>query len=177
MITKFPQLWLEAFENFIIRFNSDTYISMTSTNLYLPYWKFQQIRQCQIDFLFSATWKKSMCNVLKFYFHKKSWCANRNFLFILSYCHGNAFLWKNLSWKSLQIAIFPIAQWKNSVFRIELNLYWIKINLAGWQLLTKDNSTFTFSPFYFYRVNWVGCLFHCNTGTLRKQSFLYHDVA
>ena len=47
-------------------------------------------------------------------------------------------------------------------------------NQFGWSTTSPvHNYTFKFSPFYFFRLNWVGCLFHCNTGNLRKQSFLY----
>ena len=54
-----------------------------------------------------------MRDVLKsFYFRKKSRCVRKNFLFILSNYHGNAFLWNNLSGKSLRIAISPIKRWK-----------------------------------------------------------------
>ena len=30
------------------------------------------------------------------------------------------------------------------------------------------NYAFEFSPFYFFGLNWVGCLFHCNTGPLES---------
>ena len=45
--------------------------------------------QYQIDFLFSVTWKKINDVLKSFYFHKKSSCPNRTFVFILSNCHGN----------------------------------------------------------------------------------------
>ena len=47
-------------------------------------------------------------------------------------------------------------------------------NQSGW--LTTSHIAqlhFSFLLFTFFRLNWVGYLFHCNTGKLRKQSFLY----
>ena len=42
-------------------------------------------------------------------------------------------------------------------------MYRLKTNLAGRELLTVQKYTFKCSPFYFVRLKWVGCLFHCNT--------------
>ena len=87
----------------------------------------------------------------------------------------------NLSWKRFFMKEF---QWKIFTnrnfadFAIKLlciscsNSYSIKTNTAGRQLLNVHNYTFKFPPIYFFRLNWVGYLFHCNTGTFRKQSFL-----
>ena len=57
-------------------------------------------------------------------------------------------------------------------FKVVVN----KTNLPGRRLLTVHNYTFKFSHFYIFRLNWVGCLLHCITGTFKKQSFLYRDV-
>ena len=83
-------------------------------------------------------------------------------------------LWMNLSGKSLQITISLISQQKYCVFSIQICTY--QNSVTVWQLLTVHNYIFKFSPFYFFRLNWIGCLFYCNTGTLRKQSLLYPDV-
>ena len=130
------------------------------------------------------TWKKNMYNLLKLRYQKtsvffmkhvklifylvlhgknsmrdalKSFCfwKKSNVLFILSNCHRNAFLWKNLMGKSLWIAISPIKKWK---------------------CITVHNCTFKIPLFYFFRLNWVGCLFHRKTSIFRMQTFLYHNV-
>ena len=59
-----------------------------------------KVRQCQIDFLFSV-------------------------LFILSNCHGNTFLWKKLSGKSLQIAISSIENIVHLAFKFVLKKNWL----------------------------------------------------
>ena len=100
-----------------------------------------------------------------------------SFYFKLSFLFHIKLSWKcffmrKFKWKTFTNCNF--ADLTMSTLCIQhLNLYWIKTNLAGWQLLIVHNYTFKFSPFYFFRLNWVGCLFHCNTGTLTKLSFLY----
>ena len=92
------------------------------------------------------------------------------------------FSWKHIfmkefKWKIFTITILLISQWKLIYIYIQhCNLRWIKTNLAGRKLLTAHHYTFEFSPLYFFRLNWVGYLFHCSTGTLRKQSFLHPDA-
>ena len=102
-------------------------------------------------------------------FIKKVIVPKEIFFFIVSYCHGKAFLWKNLSGKFLRT---QMSGWKHSVF----NSCWIKTNLTGWRLLAGHNYIFKFILFNFFRLNWVEYLFRCNTGTLRKQNFLSHLV-
>ena len=64
--------------------------------------------------------KKFNAQSTKIIFVKKSQCTKRNFYFILSNCHGNAFLWKNLSGRSLWIVISLIKRWRHSVFSVKI---------------------------------------------------------
>ena len=89
--------------------------------------------------------------------------------------------WKRFFMKEFKCKIFTNRNFADFVIKTQCiqrsNSYLIKTNVVGGRLLTVHNYAFkfSFSPFHFFRLNWVGCLFHCNTDTLRKQSFLYHD--
>ena len=138
----------------------------------LHHCKHLKLRQCHIDFLFSVTWKKIQCAMCcnHFIFVKKSQCAKRDFVFILSNCQVNAFFMKEFNWKifyKLQFHRF----WDENIGHLAFKFVANK-NQSGW--LTTSHSAQ--HSFYFFRLNWVGCLFHCNTGTLRKQRFFYPDV-
>ena len=59
-------------------------------------------------------------------------------------------------------------------FILNNNQFILNNNQFGWSSTSPvHNYIFKFSPFYFFRLNWVGCLSNCNTGNLRKESFLY----
>ena len=103
---------------------------------------------------------------------KKKSMPEKEFL-ILSNCHGNDFFMKEFTWKIFTIAISPNSWWKRSVFSVQIRFEWKPVWLVG----DFSQCTIALLKFlYFFRLNWVGCLFHCNTGTFRKQSFFYPDV-
>ena len=86
--------------------------------------------QCQIDFLFAITWKKFNAQwTTIILFLEKNQYVKRNFLFILSNCHGNAFLWNNLSGKSFEWQF----QWLSDEIVVYLAFkYVLNKNLSGW---------------------------------------------
>ena len=78
--------------------------------------------QCQIDFLFGITWKKFNVQCTKIIlFLDKNQCMKRNFLFLLSNCHGNAFLWNNLGGKSFELQF----QWLSDEIIVYLALKYV----------------------------------------------------
>ena len=118
-------------------------------------------------------WKNLMRDELKsfFFFLIKKYDAQKGifFLFYQIVLHM-FFLWKNLSGKSLPITILlnllikTLGIWRS-------NTYWIKTKNKNWlinDLWQWTITLFKFSLFYFFRLNWVGCLFHCNTGNRSK---------
>ena len=92
-----------------------------------------------------------------------------------------SFYFIKLSWKRffsgkyLRIPIPPISRWKHSVFSVQtclkLKAFWLVDNFSECII-----TLLSFLLFFLFRVNWVGCLIHRNTGTLIKQRLLYRDV-
>ena len=82
------------------------------------------IRQYQIDFLFSVTWKKIQCAMSwnHFIFIKKTSMREKQFSFYFIKLSWKRFFMKEFKWKIFTVAISPISRWKYSAFSVQIRV-------------------------------------------------------
>ena len=88
-----------------------------------------------------------------FHFRKKRRCAKKNFLFILSNCHGNAFFMKEFKWEIFYESHFHRFRHENIVylaFKFVVNK-----NRSGW-LTTSHSAHILLSVLLFTFLDWTG---------------------